>query len=42
MAPNTQIWSTSVDGPPFALIGGGLLGALVGTVLWLIDRPDRP
>jgi len=38
---NIQFGSTIVDGPPFALIGAGLLGALVGTVLWLIGRPDR-
>ena len=42
IAPNTQIWSTTVDGPPLALLGPGTLGALVGTVLWLIGRPDRP
>jgi len=39
---NVQIWSTTVEGPPFEFIGAGLLGALVGTVLWLIGRPDRP
>jgi hypothetical protein len=39
--PNTQIWSTSVDGPPSGLIGPDALGALVGTVR-LIGRPDRP
>jgi len=39
---NVQIQSTSViASPPFELIGPGLLGALVGTVLWLIGRPDR-
>ncbi|SRR6266446_4791183 len=45
ITPNFQIWSTNVDDPPAALIGligAGLLGALVGTVLWLIGRPDRP
>jgi hypothetical protein len=26
---------------PEALAGGGLVGALVGTILWLIARPDR-
>lgn len=25
-----------------ALIGPAILGAVVGTVLWLIGRPDRP
>jgi hypothetical protein len=25
-----------------ALVGPAILGALVGTVLWLIGRPDRP
>ena len=25
-----------------ALVGPAMLGALVGTVLWLIGRPDRP
>jgi hypothetical protein len=25
-----------------ALVGQAMLGALVGTVLWLIGRPDRP
>src|SRR6266481_2710874 len=39
---NIQIWSTNVDSPPAALIGPGILGALVGTALWLIGRPDRP
>jgi hypothetical protein len=39
---NPQIWSTSADSPPAALIGPGMLGALVGTALWLIGRPDRP
>src|SRR5262249_7167129 len=39
---NVQIESTIIEGPPFELIGPGILGALVGTVLWLIGRPDRP
>ena len=39
---NVQIGSTIIEGPPFELIGPGILGALVGTVLWLIGRPDRP
>ena len=40
---NVQIQSTTIiASPSFELIGPGLLGALVGTVLWLIGRPDRP
>jgi hypothetical protein len=29
-------------GPAEALLGPGILGVLVGTVLWFIGRPDRP
>ena len=40
---NVQIQSTTIVAvPPFELLGLGFLGALVGTVLWLIGRPDRP
>jgi hypothetical protein len=44
ITPNFQFWSTNVDDPLPALIGltgSGILGALVGTALWLIGRPDR-
>src|SRR5262245_18094011 len=42
LGTNVEISSTTDEGPPWALIVPGVIGAVVGTALWLIGRPDRP
>jgi hypothetical protein len=39
---NNQIYFSTDSQGGAALVAPGTLGALVGTVLWLIGRPDRP
>jgi|SRR5262245_3691146 len=44
LGTNVEISSTTDEGqgPPWALIVPGVIGAVVGMALWLIGRPDRP